>query len=321
MSSITQYQQSLEDVLIFLFFGIGAKVIILFVIPSKKPAVPRGRIILWYGLGAFWFLSGLLQVWPAMAIASRHSLATLPMLSALAPYWPVHSIAYTIWSVIIQLVLGILLLTERENLTGRISLVISGIIALLLWIFGENFGGLTHLSASIVIGSPGAALLALAASAALLFPITAWENGRIQKSLWQAITVLWGLATLWQVIHFNTPSAWHALWVPYINIGQPGAALALHRSGQEIVEHATLAVNLILVAAMAIIEVMFIRRSSSKVFWILLTLVLLATWIWGQGLGLRPAYAASLNTAPLLGLLLVAAYQKRDVANDKRPPA
>lgn len=321
LNDISLYQQTLEDILIFLWFGIGAKVIIIFVIPSKRPSVPRGRLFLWYGLGAYWSISALLQLWPTMAIASQKVLSPLPLLSGMASYWPHHAIAYTIWSIIIQLILGIFLLTERENLTGKITLVLSAIWSIFLWIFGENFGGLTHLSASLVLGSPGAGFFALAISVSLLLPVSLWESGLAQKNIWRGMAVLWAVATLWQLIHFNDYNAWRPLWIPYINGAQPAAALALHNSTQALLRSTAPVLNLILVAAMVFTEVMLVLKKPNLAFWIVLTLVLLAFWALGQGFGLRPAYGANLNAAPLIFLLFLSTFQTREHYIAKRKTA
>lgn len=302
--AITTYQQSLEDVLIFLFFGIGAKVIILFVRRSKKPQVPRGRTRLWYGLGIFWTLSAILQLWPTMAVASAQSLRPHPLLWSLASYWSAHAMANTIWSVVIQLILGILLLTERENVTGRIALGISAVWSLFLWTAGEDWGGLTHVSASLALGSPGAGFLALAASAALLMPVSLWENGKIPQFMFRGIAILWGIGTVWQFVHFNAYAAWAPVWVPYIDPAQPGLTLLLLHGEQALFRGHTLLVNLALSLLMAVGEVLLIRRPAGGIFWTVVGLNLLAFWWLGQGLGFRPAYGASLNAAPLVFLMI-----------------
>lgn len=301
---IITYQQTLEDVLIFLFFGIGAKVIMLFVFQSKKPVVPVGRTRLWYGLGLFWFLSAILQIWPTMAIASLHALKPHPLLWNLASYWARHTVANTIWSIIIQLILGILLLTERENLTGRIALGVSAIWSLFLWSAGESWGGLTHRSASLVLGSPGAGILAFIASAALLMPVSSWSNHQVPRILSRGLIGIWSIGTIWQVIHFDAYNAWSPIWIPYIDKAQPTVTLLMRHSAQLIIHSQPLLFNVILSALMAFAVILMLRQRYDGLFWGIISIDLLLFWWIGQGFGLRPAYGANLNAAPLLFLLI-----------------
>ncbi|WP_139061674.1 hypothetical protein [Sulfobacillus thermosulfidooxidans] len=304
-SAITMYQQSLEDVLIFLLFGIGAKVIILLVIRTHPPKVPKGRIILWYGLGAYWAISSLIQMWPTMAVASAQSLQTHPLLHALAPFWGHHPVADTLWSIVIQMVLGIVLLTERENITGRIALILSAFWSFFLWIAGENWGGLSHTSASLVMGSPGAGFFALLASLALLAPVSWWTNAKVPQWIFKVLVVVWGLGTIWQLIHFSSATAWQPVWIPQVDGAEPHWVIALRHGEQALLEHNALVINLILVALMVLMEVLFIIPSPKALFWTVLAINLAAFWWLGQGFGFRPAYGANLNTAPLLLLLIL----------------
>lgn len=302
--SISLYQQSLEDLLIFLFFGVGAKVIILFVIRSHPPKVPKERIILWYGLGAYWVLSSIIQMWPTMGIASVQSLHH-PMLEMLASTWGKHPVTYTLWSVVIQMVLGIVLLTERENFAGKITLAISALCSMFLWIFGENWGGLTQSSASLILGSPGAGLFTLVASLALLAPVSLWTNSQVSRIIHGLILIFWGAGTLWQLIHFNTPAAWKGIRIPVIDHAESQWVFNLSASEYNFVVHHTLVVNLILTALMAAGAIVLIVKSPRVVFWPLLSVNLLIWWGLGQGFGFRPAYGAGLNSAPLMFLLIL----------------
>lgn len=315
--AVSLYQQSLEDLLIFLFFGVGAKVIILFVIRSRRPTVPKGRMILWYGLGAYWVLSAVIQMWPTMGIASVHALHH-PLLELLAPVWGSHPVAYSLWSVVIQMVIGILLLTERENLTGRIALVISALSSGFLWIFGENWGGLTHSSCSLILGSPGAGLLALVASVALLTPVSLWTDGRVPTFINNLVLIVWGLGTVWQFIHFNSLSSWRGIWIPDIDHAEPHWLVVLRANEYNLIAHHTLVINLTLSVLMAAVEILFLLKSPKILFWSLVSVNLLIWWGLGQGFGFRPSYGAGLNAAPLILLLILSTRFHRNPARDKQ---
>ncbi len=318
--AINLYQQSLEDLLIFLFFGVGAKVIVLFVIRSRPPKVPRERIILWYGLGAYWVLSAIIQMWPTMGIASVKSL-NHPMLELLASLWGKHPVASSLWSVVIQMAIGIVLLTERENLTGKITLILSSLFSTFLWIFGENWGGLTQSSTSLIIGSPGAGLLALLASLALIAPASLWTDSKVPTVVNRLITVFWSLGTLWQLIHFNTLPAWQGIWIPIINRAQPHWILALRTGEYNLIAHHTLVINLILGVVMVAGIVVLVLNSLPILYWSVLSLNLLIWWGLGQGFGFRPAYGAGLNTAPLIFLLILSVHMHFAMSRDKKSPS
>lgn len=302
--SIAMYQQSLEDVLIFLFFGIGAKVIILFVIRSPRPKVPPGRTILWMGLGIYWTLSALIQMWPTMALATSSALVTHPLLQTFAPFWGRHPIGDTLWSIIIQIVLGIVLLTERENPAGRITLILSAVFSFGLWAVGENWGALTHSSASLVMGSPGAGLLAFIASLGLLTPVSWWSDNKVPRIISILLMILWGLGTIWQAVHFNSLASWQNVWIPQIDKAQPSWLNGLRAMEQHLITRHLIAANMTLSILMAGTEWLFTRRQAGMLFWIIFVITLLVLWSLGQGWGFRPAYGANLNAAPLFLLLV-----------------
>jgi cytochrome oxidase Cu insertion factor (SCO1/SenC/PrrC family) len=144
------------------------------------------RLVLRLGFGGLWVLDGLLQLQSGMPLGMPGNVVQ-PAASS-SPGWVQHlvNIGLTIWNnhpveaaaatVWIQLGIGLLLLVAPPGLLSRFAGAASVVWGLVVWIFGEAFGGIFGTGASWMFGTPGAVLLYCAAGVLLALPERAWEG-------------------------------------------------------------------------------------------------------------------------------------------------
>ena len=157
------------------------------------PAAPRGRQLIRIGFGVLWILDGLLQAQPAMPLGLGANV-TEPSADG-APGWvrslvdfaargwayhPVNAAAAAVW---IQIGIGIWLITAARGPWSRLGGLASVGWGLVVWIFGEAFGGIFAPGLSWLFGAPGAALLYAVAGALIALPDRTWIGPRLGRAV------------------------------------------------------------------------------------------------------------------------------------------
>jgi len=152
---------------------------------------PSGRKVLRIAFGLLWVLDGLLQLQSAMPIAMPGGV--IRPAAAGSPPW-VHSIVnfgLTIWTnhpvqaaasvVWIQLGLGLALLLAPRGRWSRAAGAASVGWGLVVWVFGEAFGGIFSSGQQWAFGLPGGVLFYVVAGALLVLPERAWRGTRLAR--------------------------------------------------------------------------------------------------------------------------------------------
>jgi len=141
---------------------------------------PAWRQLLRIGFGILWIFDGLLQAQPAMA-AGLPSQVIEPT-AASSPGWVQHLVnwAGTSWSyhptqagasaVWIQVGIGVWLIAAPRGLWSRLAGLASLGWGLVVWVFGEAFGGIFAPGLSWMFGAPGAAAFYCAAGLLIALP-------------------------------------------------------------------------------------------------------------------------------------------------------
>jgi hypothetical protein len=163
---------------------------------ARCPAEPAWRRVLRVGIGVLWIIDGLLQAQPAMP-AWLPSQVITPAAEG-SPGWVQHVVHWgtQIWagdpvqaaagSVWIQLGIGIWLVSVSSPRWSRLAGLVSAGWGLVVWVFGEAFGGLLGGNASWLTGAPGAALFYCAAGALLALPVRHWRDPELGRRILQA---------------------------------------------------------------------------------------------------------------------------------------
>jgi hypothetical protein len=174
---------------------------------GRWPTEPGWRRVLRIGFGVLWIVDGLLQAQPAMPTGLPSQV--IAPAAAGSPGWVIRVVDFGTgaWSghpaqaavsvVWIQLGIGIWLVSVSSPRWSRLAGLVSVGWGLVVWVFGEAFGGIFAAGLSWLTGAPGAALLYSAAGALLVLPPRYWRDPRLGRWLLQASgALLLGFAVL-----------------------------------------------------------------------------------------------------------------------------
>jgi cytochrome oxidase Cu insertion factor (SCO1/SenC/PrrC family) len=176
---------------------------------SAPPASPEPawRQLLRIGFGVIWILDGLLQAQPAMP-AGLPSQVIEPT-AASSPTWVQHVVnwAGTTWSyhpiqagasaVWIQVGIGAWLIAAPRGTLSRLAGLASVAWGLVVWVFGEAFGGIFAPGLTWLFGAPGAAVFYCAAGALIALPERTWRSPRLGRAILSVMGLFFiGMAVL-----------------------------------------------------------------------------------------------------------------------------
>ncbi len=175
--------------------------------PMTTGAEPVARRVLRIGFGALWILDALLQLQSAMPLGLPPSV--LQPSASSSPGWvqhvvhvgvkiwtdhPVQAAASAVW---LQLGIGALLLLAPRGRWSRFAGLAATGWGLVVWVFGEAFGGIFGSGASWLFGTPGAVLFYCVAGALLALPDRAWSSPTLGRLVLRGSGVfLLGMAVL-----------------------------------------------------------------------------------------------------------------------------
>ena len=194
---------------------------------------PRARRILRIGFGALWLFDGILQAQPQMP-GGLPSEVILPTADG-SPAWVQHLVTWgaTIWqyhpiqaaasTVWIQVGIGMWLILGTRGWPSRLGGLASVAWGLVVWVFGEAFGGIFAPGLTILFGAPGGVLFYVAAGILIALPerafLTAW-TGRVLLGLTGAFFLGMAILQAWPGNGF-----WHGTVA-----GQPGPLTSMIQS-------------------------------------------------------------------------------------------
>jgi cytochrome oxidase Cu insertion factor (SCO1/SenC/PrrC family) len=238
---------------------------------------PRGRMVLRVGFGLIWILDGILQAQPKMAggLASQ----VIEPIAAASPAWVQRLVNWggTIWSfhpiqagaasVWIQVGIGLWLLVAWSGPWSRLAGLASVAWGLVVWVFGESFGGIFAPGLSWLTGAPGAVLIYVVAGALIALPEDAWRSARLGRLLLGGIGVFFiGMAVLqawpgrgfWQGTSHGQPGTLSGMVQQMSGTPQPHLLSALLADFGSFSASNGFAVNLVVVVALAAMGVIFL---------------------------------------------------------------
>ena len=290
---------------------------------------PGGRRLLRIGFGLLWIFDGILQAQPAMAVGLPAQV--IEPSAASSPAWVQHVVnwAGTSWSfhpiqaaaaaVWIQLGIGAWLILAPPGWSSRLAGLTSAGWGLVVWVFGEAFGGIFAPGLTFLFGAPGAAAIYCIAGLLIALPLRHWQSDRLGRLILGGLgLMLAGMAVL---------QAWpgRGFWQGRVH-GQPGtlAGMVTSMSGtpqphflSTLVTHfASLdgahgfAVNLVAVIALAAIAAALLSGSRPllRPALVLLLAVCLVDWILIEDFGFFGGLGTDPNSMIPVALLAVAGY-------------
>ncbi len=161
---------------------------------EDRPALgpePTARRLLRIAFGLIWVLDGALQAQSAMPLGMIPQ--TVQPTALASPTWVQHlvNVGGTIWNnhpiqaasaaVWIQIGIGLWLLVAPRGLWSRLGGGASVLWGLIVWVFGESFGGIFAHGASWLFGTPGAALFYCAAGVIIALPERHFASPRLGR--------------------------------------------------------------------------------------------------------------------------------------------
>jgi cytochrome oxidase Cu insertion factor (SCO1/SenC/PrrC family) len=152
---------------------------------------PRARRLLRVGFGIIWLFDGILQAQPQMAggLADqviKPAAATSPgwvqhLVGWAVNLWDLHPIQAGAASVWIQVGIGLWMLFAVRGWSSRLAGLAGVAWGLIVWAFGEAFGGIFAPGLTVLFGAPGAVLIYVLAGALLALPERAWDTPRLGR--------------------------------------------------------------------------------------------------------------------------------------------
>jgi cytochrome oxidase Cu insertion factor (SCO1/SenC/PrrC family) len=295
---------------------------------SGPPAAAEAaaRRLLRAGFGILWIFDGILQAQPAMA-AGLPSHVIEPTAAA-SPAWVQHLVnwAGTTWSyhpvqaaaaaVWIQVGIGAWLLASPRGRASRLAGLASAGWGLVVWVFGESFGGIFAPGLTWLFGAPGAAIFYCAAGALVALPDRYWRTPQLGRRILTVMGLFFaGMAVLqaWPGRGFwqgSRPGTLTGMIRSMAGVPQP-AIFARWVSGFGNVTAAHgFAVNLVAVVALAAIGAGLLsgRPRLLRPSLVILAALCLADWVLIEDLGFFGGLGTDPNSMIPIVLLAVAGY-------------
>lgn len=287
---------------------------------------PDARRILRIGFGCLWILDGLLQIQSSMPLGLTSGVIQ-PAASG-SPDW-VHSLVnsgVTIWSdhpiqaaaatVWIQVGLGLWLIVAPRGKWSRLAGLSAASWGLLVWAFGEAFGGIFAPGATWLFGAPGAALFYCAAGALIALPERSFAAPRLGRIILaiggvflmgMALLQAWPSRGFWQGGRAGTLTG---MVTSMARTPQPHfLSTWLESFGAFDAAHGW-AVNLFSVVALAGIGILLVtgRRRLALIGVLALVVLCLAAWVLIEDLGFLGGEGTDPNSMLPMALIFVAGY-------------
>jgi len=292
-------------------------------------AEPRARRLLRIGFGIIWIFDGILQAQAAMPLGLpseviQPSAATSPGWVQHIVNWgvrgwtyhPVNAAAAAVW---IQVGIGIWLLTAARGRWSRLGGLASTGWGLVVWVFGEAFGGVFAPGLTWLFGAPGAALFYCVAGALVALPEQAWSGRRLGRLLIAALGLFTtGMAVLqawpgrgfWQGTVHRKPAGLAAMIQQMGQTSQPRFLSSLVSGFGSFTAAHGFAVNLVAVIVLAAIGMALLSGQPRLQRPALAALVVacLADWVLVEDLGFFGGLGTDPNSMIPIALVAVAGF-------------
>jgi cytochrome oxidase Cu insertion factor (SCO1/SenC/PrrC family) len=244
---------------------------------------PAGRRLLRIGFGIIWILDGLLQAQPAMAVGLPSQV--IKPTAASSPVWVQHLVnwAGTSWSyhpvqagaaaVWIQVGIGAWLIAAPAGWFSRLAGLASVGWGLVVWVFGEAFGGIFAPGLTFLFGAPGAVLFYCAAGLLIALPPARWQSAQLGRQvvgllgvffLGMAVLQAWPGRGFWQGKLHGHPATLASMALSMSSTPQPHALSAMVNWFASVDEANGFIVNLIAAGVLALIGAAFLAGTALR---------------------------------------------------------
>ncbi len=254
------------------------------VLRAREAAAPEppGRRLLRVGFGVIWIFDGLMQAQPAMAAGLpgqviRPAAVTSPawvqhLVNWAGTTWSFHPIQAGAAAVWIQVGIGAWLIAAPSGWPSRVAGLASAGWGLVVWVFGEAFGGIFAPGLTFLFGAPGAVLFYCVAGALVALPPERW-TGRLGRAMLAGLGLfLAGMAVLqawpgrgfWQGELHGHDGSLATMASSMASVPQPRPLAVLVRWFAAVDAAHGFAVNLVAVLALALIAAALIAAGPGR---------------------------------------------------------
>jgi cytochrome oxidase Cu insertion factor (SCO1/SenC/PrrC family) len=287
------------------------------------------RKLLRIGFGIIWIVDGLLQAQPAMVVglpsrviepgAVRSPDWVQDLVSWAGTSWSYHPIQAAAAAIWIQVGIGVWMLAARRGTLSRLAGLAGVGWGLIVWVFGEAFGGIFAPGLTVLFGAPGAVLFYCVAGALIALPERRWHAPRVGRLLLAVMGVfLVGMALLqawpgrgfWQGSVHRQPGTLTRMIQSMAPTPQPGfLASWISGFGSFVAAHG-FAVNLFAVVAFALIGTALLtaRPALVRPAAIAITVLCVADWVLVEDVGVFGGLGTDPNNMIPMVLIVVAGY-------------
>jgi cytochrome oxidase Cu insertion factor (SCO1/SenC/PrrC family) len=292
---------------------------------------PVARRVLRVSFALIWILDGLLQAQPSMPLGMttqviEPGVATSPgwvqhLVNAGATIWSHHPITAPASAVWIQVGLGIWLLVAPRGRWSRLAGLSSAAWGIVVWIFGESFGGIFAPGLTWAFGAPGAVLFYSFAGVLIALPERAWLSRRLGRVIlaimglfFVGMSVLqaWPGRGFWQgQLHKSAaPGSLTAMVQQMAQTPQPKLLASMVTSFAAFDAAHGWAVNLFLVACLALLGLAFLsgRPSLVRLAVIAGIVVCLADWVLIEDFGFLGGVGTDPNSMIPMAIVFTAGF-------------
>jgi cytochrome oxidase Cu insertion factor (SCO1/SenC/PrrC family) len=296
---------------------------------SPAAAEPAWRQLLRVGFGLIWVFDGILQAQPKMAIGLPSQV--IEPTAASSPHWVQHVVnwAGTNWSyhpmqagasaVWIQVGIGIWILAASRGGWSRLAGLASVGWGLVVWVFGESFGGIFAPGLTWLFGAPGAVLIYCVAGALIALPERLWHSPLLGRAILagtglflvgMAVLQAWPGRGFWQGISHGQPGTLAGMTGTMAQTPQPGLLSAWASAFTRFDEAHGFAVNLFVVVALTLIGAAFLsgKRRLVRPAVIAFVVLCLADWVLIEDFGFFGGLGTDPNSMIPFALLAVSGY-------------
>jgi cytochrome oxidase Cu insertion factor (SCO1/SenC/PrrC family) len=297
--------------------------------PAAAAAEPAWRRLLRIGFGVVWVFDGILQAQPKMAVGLPSQV--IEPIAASSPRWvqqvvnwagtnwsyhPMQAGAASVW---IQVGIGIWLLVAARGPLSRLAGLASVGWGLVVWVFGESFGGIFAPGLTWMFGAPGAVLIYAIAGALIALPDRVWYSpwlGRLMTAgtgaflVGMAVLQAWPGRGFWQGTAQGSPGTLAGMTGSMAQTSQPGFLSAWISAFTAFDEAHGFAVNLVVVVALAVTGVVFLSGRPRLIGPVLVgfTVLCLADWVLVEDLGFLGGLGTDPNSMIPFVLMATAGY-------------